>query len=117
MERAPIDRLVDDHRRDHSGEPETGDEGRRLPMAVWDPAPEALPFRGAAAFACHVRRRLGFVDEDEAVRVEIELSVEPLLSPLQYVGPVLLGGMRRLLDGDPPPIEEPPQRGEADADP
>ena len=38
----------------------------------------------------------GLVDEHQPVRIEIELALEPVLAPLQDVGAVLLGGVRRL---------------------
>ena len=37
-----------------------------------------------------------FVDENEACRVEVELPLKPYLSPLQNVGTLLLGRVRRL---------------------
>ena len=40
--------------------------------------------------ARHVRRGPGFVDEDQPVRVEVELSVEPVETPLQDVRAILL---------------------------
>lgn len=40
--------------------------------------------------AGHVRRGLCLVDEDEALRIEIELVVEPVLALLQDVEPILL---------------------------
>lgn len=43
--------------------------------------------------AGHVRRGLCLVDEDEALRIEIELVVEPVLALLQDVGPILLNRM------------------------
>jgi hypothetical protein len=44
----------------------------------------------------HVRRGLGFVDEDKALRIEIELALEPDFAPLQDVGPILLARVRGL---------------------
>jgi hypothetical protein len=56
------------------------------PLAAWRPAIAPR----------HVRRRPGFVNEDQPFGIEIELAVEPLLAPLQDVGTVLLGRVRRL---------------------
>jgi hypothetical protein len=39
----------------------------------------------------HVGGRPGFVDEDQCVGIEVELSLEPCLAMLQDVGAVLLG--------------------------
>ena len=41
-------------------------------------------------------RRPGLVDKDQAFGIEIGLAVEPGLAPLQDVGAVLLGRVRRL---------------------
>lgn len=65
-------------------------------MAVWHTHVQAFPFRAAPPLARHIGRGPGFVDEDEPIRIEIQLTVEPVLAPLQDVGPVLLAGVRRL---------------------
>ena len=59
---------------------------------------DAQPFaaRCPAAGARHVRASPGFVDEPEALGVEIRLAVEPGLAAPQDVWTVLLGGMRGL---------------------
>src|SRR3954454_10209917 len=54
------------------------------------------PFGHPAAPARHVGRGPGLVDEDEARGIEVELALEPGLAPLQDVGAVLLGRLRRL---------------------
>ena len=46
--------------------------------------------------AGHVGRRPGFVNEHEAVQIELGLALEPVLAPLQDVGTILLGGVRGL---------------------
>jgi hypothetical protein len=38
----------------------------------------------------HVRRGPSFVDIDEALGIKVELALEPVLPPLQNVGPILL---------------------------
>jgi hypothetical protein len=38
----------------------------------------------------------GLVDEDEALGIEVELTLEPCPAPLQDVGAALLAGVRRL---------------------
>ena len=52
--------------------------------------------RAAATAARHIRRCPGFVDEDEAFGIKIELAVEPVLSALQDVRPILLCSVRGL---------------------
>jgi hypothetical protein len=46
--------------------------------------------------AGHVRRGPGFVDEDKALGIEIELAFEPIFAPLQDVRPILLARVRGL---------------------
>jgi hypothetical protein len=58
--------------------------------------PQTAPPRGPSVTPGHVGRGPGLVDEDEPRGVEIQLALEPRLAPLPDIGPVLLGGMRRL---------------------
>ncbi len=44
----------------------------------------------------HVGGGPGLVDEDEALGIEVELTVEPGFTALQDVGPVLFGSVRGL---------------------
>jgi hypothetical protein len=46
--------------------------------------------------AGHIGGGPGFVDEDEALRVQIELAIEPVLALLQDVGAILLDGVASL---------------------
>ena len=57
---------------------------------------QSLAPRAAASATRHVGRGPGLVDEDEAFGVEIELRIEPVLSALQNVWPILLCGVRSL---------------------
>src|SRR3954471_2366994 len=60
--------------------------------------------------------RKALVDEHQLVRIEVELAFEPVLSLLQDVGAVLLGGVRGLLlEGQVVAIEEGPDRADAGA--
>jgi hypothetical protein len=54
--------------------------------------PQQLAAQAAPMAARHVGRGPGFVDEDEAVGIEIELAVEPRLPARQDVGSALLAG-------------------------
>ena len=65
-------------------------------MTVGEAHPQALAPGAAAMAAGHVGGGPGLVDKDEALRVQIELAVEPLLALLQDVGAVLLDGMASL---------------------
>ena len=59
-------------------------------MAVGIAHAQALTLAAPAMAARHVGRGPGFVDENQLVRVQIELAVEPVMAPLQDVGTVLL---------------------------
>ena len=91
-----IHRAVEDHRRGEAGEPQPGGEGGGLPMAVWHGGPAALPSRRPAAQARHLGGGAGLVDEDQALRVEVELAVEPGLARRLDIAALLLGRMRGL---------------------
>ena len=60
------------------------------------PTRRRLTARSATVTARHVGGGPGFVDEDQALGVEIELPVEPGLALLGDVGAVLLGSGRCL---------------------
>ena len=65
-------------------------------MAMGNRSSTALPARRPAPQAGHLGVGAGFVDEDELLRIEIRLGVEPGPTRLVYVGAVLLAGVRRL---------------------
>lgn len=65
-------------------------------MAVWEAHPQPLAPGAATVAARHVGRSPRLVDEDEALGLEIELTVEPGMAPLQDVGAVLLDRVTRL---------------------
>jgi hypothetical protein len=51
-------------------------------MAVRNAGTKPFAFRGAPASARHVGGGPCLVDEDEALRIEIELAVEPVFASL-----------------------------------
>jgi hypothetical protein len=65
-------------------------------MAVRHAHAQPLAARRPPIPARHVGRGPGLIDEDEAFRVEIELSLEPVLAPLHDVRSILLAGVRGL---------------------
>jgi hypothetical protein len=69
-----------------------GNEGRRFPMAPRHAGDKTLTARAAAITSCHVGRGTGFVDEDQACRVQFALAGMPLGTGRGDVRPVLLGG-------------------------
>ena len=90
LEPVAVDWAVQHHGNHNAVEPQSGNEGRRLAMAVR--VPHAQPFTTSAATvaAHHVRGRPGFVDEDEACWIEIGLGCKPRLALAHDVGPALL---------------------------
>ena len=65
-------------------------------MAMREAHAQALALGAAAMAAGHVGRGPGLVDEDQALGIEIELAVEPVVPLLQDVGAVLLDRMPSL---------------------
>ena len=96
LEPLAVDRAVENHRRRHACQAQTGDECRRFPMSMWNAGAQPLAFRRTPILARHIGRGPSLVDEDELFGIEIELAVEPGLAPLLYVRPVLLARMGRL---------------------
>ncbi|YBW40172.1 hypothetical protein ACMYR2_2700 [Nitrobacter sp. TKz-YC01] len=65
-------------------------------MSVWDGGTASLAAWRAPVKPRHFGVGAGFVDEDEALRVEIDLPFEPVLSRGIYIAAPLLGGVRCL---------------------
>ena len=65
-------------------------------MAMRDAGPQPLPFGCASITAGHVCGRPGLVDENEALGIEIRLTVEPGLPLRQDVRAILLSRVRGL---------------------
>ena len=58
--------------------------------------PAAVPPRRPVAQTGHLGVGAGLIDEDQLLRIEVWLGVEPGLTRLPYVRAVLLAGVRRL---------------------
>lgn len=65
-------------------------------MAVRHAAPQPLATRGPAVAAGHLGGRAGLINEDQPFGIEVELAVEPGLSPDQDVGTALFVRVCRL---------------------
>ena len=72
------------------------DESGGLPMAEGHRSAEPLAPRRPAMGAGHVRRSPGLVDENQPVRIEVELAFEPGEPTAQDIGTVLFFGPGRL---------------------
>jgi hypothetical protein len=67
-------------------------ERRRFPMSPRHRGEQAFPARAAAVATCHVGAGTGFIDEDQAFRVQFSLARMPILASFGDVRPILLGG-------------------------
>ncbi len=65
-------------------------------MSVRHARAQSLAAPAAPMPTRHVGGGPGLVDEDEALGIEVELTVEPGFTALQDVGPVLFGSVRGL---------------------
>ena len=61
----------------HAAQRQARDDGRGLPVTVRHPDAQALTARGTAVGARHVGLGPGLVDEDQPLRLEVGLGVEP----------------------------------------
>jgi hypothetical protein len=86
FEGVAIDWAVEDERRDHAVRGQASDESRRFPMAMRDADTQPFAASAAAVGPRHLGRSPGPVDEDQAFGIEIELTFELGLAPLQNVG-------------------------------
>ena len=91
-----VHRSIEQQGSDEAGQGQAADEGHGLPVSVRDRGPAALAFRRPATQAGHLGRQSAFVDEDQALRIELGLVIEPLLAGGPYVRAALLGGVRGL---------------------
>ena len=65
-------------------------------MAMWHAHPQPLPARTAAMAAGHAGTGPAFVDEDQTIGIEVELSLEPGLALDHDIRALLLAGVRGL---------------------
>ncbi len=76
--------------------------------AVRHGCPAAFAVRGPSIAPGHLGRRPCLIDEHQPLQLEIDLGVEPGLSPAENVGPLLLGGVRSPFVGHVVTIEQAP---------
>ena len=65
-------------------------------MAVREAHPQPFAFPAAPVTAGHVGGGPSFIDEHEAFGFQIDLTIKPVVTLFQDVGPVLLDGMSSL---------------------
>ena len=92
----PIDRAAEHEGGEHSPQGQPGDKCRRLPVAMGDGHPKPVAARCTTVGAGHVRLGPGLVNEDQPLRIEIGLRVEPGLTPRPDIGAILLARMASL---------------------
>ncbi len=96
LEPVAVDGGVQHHRRDHPGHAQPRHQRGGLAVTVWEAHPQTFAPGAAAMAAGHVGGGPGFVDKDEAIRVQIELAIEPVLALFQDIGAILLDGVASL---------------------
>ena len=92
-----VHRAVEDHGRRDAVVTQPGGEGGGFPMAMGHGSAASLAPGRTTVKARHLGVRGGLVDEDDAGRIEIELSFKPRLAGRIHRAAALLGGGRRLL--------------------
>ncbi len=85
---------VEHHGCGHALQPERADEGGGLPVPVRDRGAASGAAWRAAIGPGHLGRGTGLIDEDQPLRIEIGLVLEPGLPPTRNVRPLLLAGVR-----------------------
>jgi len=65
-------------------------------MAAGDAGAQSFATSATAVRSGHVGRGPGLIDEDKTLGIELELLLEPGLSALQDVRPILFAGVRGL---------------------
>ncbi len=96
QESVAIHGAVQNKRSDQTVGAQSSGECCRLPMSVWDGSTASLAAWRAPVKPRHFGVGAGFVDEDEALRVEIDFPFEPIFPRGIYIAAPLLGGVRCL---------------------
>jgi hypothetical protein len=91
-----VDRPVDEPGRVDAIVAQRCEESHGLPAAVRDLGVEPLAARRPAPERRHIGLGPGFVDEDEAARIDPALIGGPLRAPSRHVGAIPLAGDQRL---------------------
>ena len=92
-ERGTVHGAIQDHRRCHALQPKRADEGHGLPMALRNGRSATFATQSASIAPGHLGRCARFIDEHQPLRLEIDLGIEPGLSPTQDIRPLLLGSV------------------------
>ena len=96
LEDQAVDRAVDHEGGDHAAASHAGNQRGGLPMAMRHCHAKSLTARAAAVSARHVRAGPAFIDENQALGIEVELLFEPGFAADQGVRALLLGRVRSL---------------------
>lgn len=59
-------------------------------MAMGNGCPAALPAQRPPAKTCHLCRKPSLIDKDQALWIKVGLAIEPCLTSLQEICPLLL---------------------------
>ena len=90
-------RSVEHHRRDHARHAQRGNQRRGFAMTLRVADPQTLASGAAAKAAGYAGRGPRLVNEHQPFRVQVDLTVEPVVPLVRDVWPVLLAGMASIL--------------------
>ena len=96
LEGGTVHGAIENHGGHHSAQPQTGGEGCRFPVTVGNGSTTAFTTSGSSSQARHLGRGACLINENQLVRGEIDLSVEPELAAGKNVRALLFAGVRRL---------------------
>lgn len=96
FEPVTVDRAIKRYWRDHAGHAQSGHQRGSFAVTVRKAYAQALASGAAAMPAGHVGDGPGLVNDHETCRVQINLTIEPVVPLLQDAGPVLLDCMSSL---------------------
>ena len=96
FESETVDRPVEDEGSNHAPLRQRANEGGCAPVAMRCTGPQPFTSGGSTMRANHVGLRPRPIDEHQPGRIQIKLTLEPLLALFQDVWPVLFGCVERL---------------------
>lgn len=96
LEQCAVDRSLDAQRSHKACRTQCSQEGRRFPATVGYCFGQTCSTKAAAIGAAHVRLGPRFVEENDAVRIELQLFGEPLSTSFGNIFATLFGRQTRL---------------------
>ena len=101
---------VEHHGRGHALQPKRADEGGGLPVTMGHRGTAPLAAPCPAIAPRHLGRGAGLVDEDQPLRDQVRLGVEPGVAPAHNVRALLLAGVCVFFERHRATVEQAPDR-------